>query len=392
MHPQLGTGAQGIAVRILHTFGDYLLTTENWAYRLISNIEDVHVVVAALRFAKTDCYDPRFEYVEFPIRPFDRPRRGFLDRGLNTLLSYSIYLYPAYLKRYAKDLDVIHSHTGGVGCFFQRLADRLDIPHVVSFYGADYCIAREDKKKRYRRLFQKASACICEGKCAAASLASLGCPPEKIRILHLGVTPQSVPLFTRTKIAGELTLLQIASWREKKGHVYTLESFRQALAQCPNMTLTLVGGDPVGLRGQVTSEYGDLLKANKIRLLDSIPFSAVHDFMKDYQVFIHPSCEASDGDAEGGAPVVLLDAQATGMPVIATRHCDIPEEVLDGRAGVLVDEKDICRLTEAVRRFYDMPQDEYNRLAQAAVDHVRTHYDVRNSASQLRALYCDLIR
>jgi colanic acid/amylovoran biosynthesis glycosyltransferase len=378
-------------MRILHTFGDYLRTTENWAYRLISSLEGVDIVVAALRFVKADCYDPRFEYIEFPIRPLGRPRKGFLDRALNTLLSYSIHLYPAYLKHYAKKLDLIHSHTGGVGCFFQGLADTLGVPHVVSFYGADYCTAREKKRKLYRKLFQKASLCICEGKCAAATLKTLGCPPEKIRILHLGVTPQSVPFFKRTKRAGELTLLQIASWREKKGHVYTLRSFRMALAKCPDMTLTLVGGDPTGLLSKLTSDYEDLINTNKLRLLDSIPFSAMHDFMKDYQVFIHPSCEAANGDAEGGAPVVLLDAQATGMPVIATRHCDIPEEVRHGQTGLLVDEKDSGQLCDAVERFYNMAQNEYDAFAQAATRHVGAHYDVDASAVQLRALYDDLI-
>ena len=32
-------------------------------------------------------------------------------------------------------------------------------------------------------------------------------------------------------------------------------------------------------------------------------------------------------DCEGGAPIVLLDAQATGLPIISTKHCDIPDEV-----------------------------------------------------------------
>ena len=88
---------------------------------------------------------------------------------------------------------------------------------------------------------------------------------------------------------------------------------------------------------------------------------------------------------------MLLDAQATGMPVISTRHCDISEEVLDGRTGLLVDEKDVDGLVAAMKQFYDMPQAEFDAFAEAASDHVRTNYDVKECARQLSITYSDMV-
>ena len=108
-------------------------------------------------------------------------------------------------------------------------------------------------------------------------------------------------------------------------------------------------------------------------------------------MFIHPSREAADGDCEGGAPIVLLDAQATGLPAISTRHCDIPEEVLDGESGLLVSEGDTEALAHCIRTFYGMGQQEYDAFAHAGRAHVETCFDIRVNATSLRSIYEELL-
>jgi colanic acid/amylovoran biosynthesis glycosyltransferase len=94
-----------------------------------------------------------------------------------------------------------------------------------------------------------------------------------------------------------------------------------------------------------------------------------------------------DGDCEGGAPIVLLDAKATGMPIISTRHCDIPQEVVDGVTGILSEEGDIDGLADAIRVFYRMPGADYLAYAHAARRHVELDFDARICASRMEALY-----
>jgi colanic acid/amylovoran biosynthesis glycosyltransferase len=122
-------------------------------------------------------------------------------------------------------------------------------------------------------------------------------------------------------------------------------------------------------------------------MIPGLDFLKLHDFMRDYHVFIHPSFRTSTKDCEGGAPIVLLDAQATGMPVISTLHCDIPQEVVHGSTGLLVPERDVDGLAAAITRFYEMDQLEYDGFASKARSHVVDQFDARECAARMADIY-----
>ena len=124
----------------------------------------------------------------------------------------------------ARDATLIHSHFSFVGWNFRKVAKMLDIPHVISFYGFDYeylprCFP--EWRKRYPILLDEASLLLCEGNHGAAILERMGCPAEKIQVCRLGVHTENIPFFKRNKQPESLNLLQIASFTEKKGHIYS---------------------------------------------------------------------------------------------------------------------------------------------------------------------------
>lgn len=380
-------------IRTLQLFSQYLHNEENWAYRLISNIPDSKILVGTDRFLECAFYDQGFEFLRFPFHVFDRPRRNLSERAQNAFISHVLLpFYPGWLARRAAPVDIIHAHFGYTGWKHIKTARLLGAPLVVSFYGADYSRLPNEQpvwRGRYLELFNHAALILCEGRHGLSELVKLGCPPEKISVLHLGVDPADSPHQNRSKTPGELRLVQIATMREKKGHIFTARAFREALADCPGMTLTFVGRDAENLRPSIEQALGEA--KGQVRFLDSIDFDRLHDFLKEFHVFIHPSLHAANGDCEGGAPVVLLDAQNAGLPVISTRHCDIPEEVVDGKTGLLVEEKDVAGLAAAISRFYLMNQLEYATFAQQAAAHVRSEYNAKKSAATLRALYDRLL-
>lgn len=119
----------------------------------------------------------------------------------------------------------------------------------------------------------------------------------------------------------------------KKGHTTTVRAFARAAALYTDLHLALAGMDPSGLRvglEKIIAEYGI---ANRVAFADGIDFARLHEYLQDFHVFIHPSRHSETGDSEGGAPIVLLDAQATGMPVLSTIHCDFPDEVIHEVTG-----------------------------------------------------------
>jgi len=381
--------------RVLHLFSYYLGLTEGWLFNLLNNLPDTDILVASKHYFLTNFYSHRIKYIEFPIKTLMNPEKRLGRRLINALISQVVRLYPFYVRKTCGKCDLIHAHFATTGWEYLRLAKQLRVPYLVSFYGFDYeslIFSSQKWKSRYCKLFKCADIFLCEGSHGARVLAELGCPPQKIRVVRLGVDVQNVPTFRRTKGPGELRLLQVASSVEKKGQKYALEAFVMALRRCPNMSLTFVGPGVKGrLHVELKTHTGMMCMEGKVSFFEAVDPMELHNFMRDYHVFIHPSCYSQNMDCEGGAPIVLLDAQATGMPVISTTHCDIPDEVSHGLTGLLSPEKDVESLAKSIEIFYHMGQHEYDEFSARARLHVTREYDIHSNAKKLRRLYHEII-
>ncbi len=386
----------GEKMNVVQAFHQYLDYTENWAYKLIKNIPDIQNFIIAKEYLRFNFYDPNFKFVEFPLKKadiFGKKTMGIriFNRIVHTVLGF----YPFYVQKVLKDIkiDILHSHFAYTGWDYRKLAKRIKAKHVISFYGLDYeqLPYREKKwKERYKKLFEEADLFICEGSHGAKILKKYGCPEEKIVVNRLGVEVENIPFYMRDKKENSLKLVQIANFREKKGHIYTVKAFARALRRCPDMSLTLVGV------GEKKKEVERLVKGfgikEKVHFIDVIDYTQIYNFLKDFDVFIHPSCYSKDMDCEGGAPIVLLDAQATGMPVISTNHCDIPDEVKHGETGFLSGEKDVESLSEFIEIFYRMGKEEYLKMGEMARKHVEENFDIKKNAKKLYDIYKELIK
>lgn len=379
---------------VLHCLDSYLRTTENWIFRLIRHQSQTTRRIASDRFLECDFDLPGVELLRSPLQPV-LYENVHLSGPLRYRRAIARVTYPLYLhaRLRNKGIDVVHSHFAQVGWQYRDVARRLSAAHVVSFYGWDYVrMARLDPSwtTRLAALYVSADCFICEGPHGAETLIASGCPESKVRVIKLGIEPDQIPFFRRSKRSGALRLLQVASFREKKGHIDTVSAFAKALEQWPDMHLTLVGAEPGGIYDAIEHIVLSRGIADKVSLLPGVAFNKLHSMMAEHHVFIHPSRHASDGDCEGGAPVVLLDAQATGMPVISTTHCDIPQEVVDGTTGILCPEGDVPALVRAICDFCEMDEGRYLAHAVAARKHVEGNFDVRDCAATMESLYREL--
>lgn len=378
----------------LHCVDSYLRTTENWLYTLIRHQDHTQRIVATDRFLDGDFPLPGVRRLRSPVQP----RLSQASHITGTLRWRRVacrLTYPAYLRFALRDtrVDVVHSHFAQVGWRFRRTAKQLNAAHVVSFYGWDYVRLANNHpawRARLQRLYREADCFLCEGPHGAALLASNGCPETKIRVAPLGVEVNKIPFFERTREPGKLRLLQLASFTEKKGHIDTIHAFAAALRERPAMHLTMIGASAGGVYDEVVDAIANLGIGEHVDVLPGVTVDRLHATMRDYGVFIHPSRHARNGDCEGGAPVVLLDAQATGMPVIATTHCDIPQEVSDGHTGILCAERDVAAIAAAIVRFCDMPNAAYGAFCNAAREHVARHFDARACAARVEGIYVDI--
>ncbi len=364
----------------------------NWAYHLINAVDETEQMIAApLMTAASQFLNPGFHFI--------RPAYQWTTdaSGPAAYLQFKVYrlLYRWYWRSIESTLqnssiDLIHAHFADVGCEVMFLAKKIGKPLCVSFYGNDYEKVPNTNvrlRRLYPQLFREADCFICEGEHGADSLKSRGCPAEKIRVIPLAL-PKIHQYPPRRKSENGLSLLQVAGFTEKKGHLYSLKAFCEALPTCPDLHLTIAGHM---LQRRVYEEVEAFIATNqlsdRVTIMKAIRLDDLYDFMRNFDVFIHPSVHAADGDCEGGAPFVLLNAQTAGLPVISTRHCDIPGMVLHNRTGILTAERDKQGLAAAIRQFYHMSAMEYTGFSRAAQEHVLSTFDLEKSADDLRAAY-----
>jgi colanic acid/amylovoran biosynthesis glycosyltransferase len=393
-----------MAVKTLHLFENYLPNAQNWAFRILNNLPASEVNIAAYRY-----YNPQFvtENIKLvPLPSFVNPQllegkdsaKNLLSKIFNRIKNQqkNAQLFD-YLARWCNEqkIELLHAHFANMGWHYLKLKELTGLPFVVSFYGFDYenlPFSFPVWKKRYQTLFKTVDYFICEGPFGASILMKQGCAEEKIFVVPLGVETAKIPEKKRNKTSNQLHLLQVANYAEKKGHIYSIRAFIEAEKSCPNMTLTLVGHDMDVDHLRLVELVQEAGLQNKVTFMDFIDFSKVYDFFADYHVFIHPSCYAANRDCEGGAPIVILDAEATGMPVISTTHCDIPSEVIHQKTGLLSPEKDVSSLAESIRYFYSMDNDSYQKYASEARNHVLTNFNIKHCAHLLQLAYNKMVQ
>jgi colanic acid/amylovoran biosynthesis glycosyltransferase len=106
-------------------------------------------------------------------------------------------------------------------------------------------------------------------------------------------------------------------------------------------------------------------------------------------LFLHPSQTTKAGDQEG-VPNAMLEAMASGLPVVATLHGGIPEAVDSGHAGVLVPERDSAALANALFDIADNPA-AYHAFSQNAAESVREKFEQSRSIARLEGFYRELV-
>ena len=157
-----------------------------------------------------------------------------------------------------------------------------------------------------------------------------------------------------------LRVLFASRFTEKKGFRYAFQAFEQAVNAGADPTLTVIGDADGSARSQrekerVMSRIEDNDLRDRVNLLGFVDHETLVQAYYDHHVLLAPSVTASDGDVEGGAPVTLIEAQATGLPVVSSFHCDIPEVVLHEKTGLLAQEEDVDALASHLQTVLSEP-------------------------------------
>lgn len=290
--------------------------------------------------------------------------------------------------------DILHSHFGQCGSVNAQLARKYKLRHVVSFYGLDVgYLPRVEPRwvSRYRQMSEQVDLVLCEGPHMAQCLLALGLEAKKIRVFRLGIDLSRIPFVPRKAPKGRPVRFLIAgSFREKKGIPYAVEALGLVSRKYPGIEVTLIGDSGDSEREE--REKRRILEAvercrlgSRMRMLGFQPYDVLLEELYRHDVFLAPSVTSSDGDTEGGAPVTIIEAAASGMPVVSTQHCDIPFVLSENNKPYLVPERDPVALANAIQALMDCP--DWTPIISANRELVEQELDVRKQARKLADMY-----
>jgi colanic acid/amylovoran biosynthesis glycosyltransferase len=211
----------------------------------------------------------------------------------------------------------------------------------------------------------------------------------KRRYHRMGIDLDKFQFHERMIQPGEpLKILTIGRLTEKKGHEYAIKGVAKLIKKGGNVIYTIAGDGP--LRDKLANLVLDLGIDGNVKFLGPVEQEEVLKLYRESHIFLLTSVTAKSGDQEG-IPVVLMEAQAVGLPIISTFHSGIPELVENGKSGFLVPEKDSMKLAEKLIYLAEKPE-LWSGMGAYGRKIVEEKYDIKKLNVQLVDIYHTVLK
>lgn len=317
--------------------------------------------------------------------PIEGRTHRLLRRGLIEVLGrdsrYLEWMAVASLLRKTRP-QVVLAEYGLTGVAVMKACKKTGIPLVVHFHGYDAYMNHvlESYRSAYKELFEYAGAVIAVSEDMMQQLASLGADRDRLHLNPYGVDMEQ---FTPTDpSAAAPWYIAAGRFVDKKAPHLTLMAFHRVAQEVPGARLIMLGDGP--LRDACYQLAKSLRMLSSVEFRGAVSHQQVVDAMKVSRAFVQHSLRPSNGDSEG-TPVAVLEAGASGLPVVATRHAGIKDAVVENETGFLVDECDVDRMADKMMLLARDP-DLARKMGEAGRERVRSRYSIDISIGNLRRI------
>lgn len=300
------------------------------------------------------------------------------------------------LRREAASLIHVHFATDAVA--YWPLVRRLGLPVVITLHGYDINVYRETWERGFLPSFnnrypgrllalaaQDRVHFIAVSEAIKRRAVEYGIPPERISVRYIGIDLSRFRFDGRPLCKRRRRILYVGRMVEKKGGALLLRAYARVRATIPDAELVMIGDGPLL---QTHTELAHDLNV-PVAFLGNRPSSEVKQQIDEARVFCLPSITASNGDAEGLA-MVILEAQACGVPVVTSARGGVTEGIIDGVTGFSFAERDIATLGERLIKLL-LDDDLSSSMSRHAARYMAERFDIRQCTKSLEDLYENLV-
>ncbi len=355
-------------------------------YRQITTLRGFQPLVLCQKREHPEAFP--FENLRVLPKPWTHPLRRLWQKQI---LGRPITIYRSEARRILRVLEdagaaLLHIYFGHIGVHLLPLLEICPLPVIVSFHGADAQVDldRPAHLTSTRRMLEKATLLLVRSDSLAKRLVALGASPEKIRLHRTGIPLTDIRFQQRSAPAdGAWHCVQACRLIPKKGLATSLRAFSEFAREYSSATFTIAGDGPQ--LAELEALAGSLGLADRIHFTGFLTQQKLRELYARSHLFLHPSELGSDGNQEG-VPNSMLEAMASGLPVVATTHGGIPEAVEHGVSGLLTPERDAAALAQSLHTLASDPI-RYSTMSAAARQRVAANFEITAQTTALEGFY-----
>jgi colanic acid/amylovoran biosynthesis glycosyltransferase len=294
----------------------------------------------------------------------------------------AIYSMPS-INRY--DFDVIHCHFGVNGITAAKLkkVDVITSPIVVSFHGNGIREGHSNGGDIYEELFEYVDIILANSENSKEALIEFGADPDMVKIQHIGIDLDKFGYSYDSINDEDISILSVGRLVKEKNHKAAIEIIntisKMDLEQ--NIAYRIVGNGPLREKLEQLIEKYDL--NGTISLVGAKTQSEVRDEMKNADIFLHPSKNEAFGK-------VLLEAQATGLPIVASNAGGIPDAVNAGNSAFITSKDNIEKMSTYLSDLI-LDDDLRKEMSLSGRKYVEDNFDINKLNDGLIQIYEDLL-
>ena len=279
----------------------------------------------------------KWETLCYPGAIVPRIKEKKIRALLVPFLLLSLYFH---LWKILPEYDVVHAHwlipQGIVQSFFKK-------PYIVTGHGGDVVSLNKGIMRKLKvRCLKKARHVTVVSEYLKGRVQEL-VPEIEPEVISMGVDTRKFGRQYRVENyfgqGDKKVVLFVGRLAEKKGVAYLIEAMKQIDA-----LLVIVGNGPLR---KTLEEQAEQVGKDRIRFLGEKTHEELKKIDASADIFVAPSVTAKDGDQEG-LGLVLLEAMASGLPVVASKSGGITQIIKDGENGLLCEEKCVWQLAENI--------------------------------------------